>query len=274
MPFRRLYPPAAATNGRALWFVFQGEQVVLREGAPVALHEGDHGAPECAPVTDAILIGEVDGHPLLAGALAADAAIPAGCAVAGLRSLFAIGDEQISTLAGCAAQLLRWRRTMRYCPVCAAPLRAIDGSWGRSCSACEFSAYPPVSPAIIVLIHDDAGRALLTTKPGWGKRYSLVAGFVEPGETFEECVVREVAEEVGVAVDTVRYVGSQAWPFPHQIMVGFMARYAGGTIAIDEAELAGAAWFSRDDLPELPPPFTISRRIIELWRGANTDTGI
>jgi NAD+ diphosphatase len=112
----------------------------------------------------------------------------------------------------------------------------------------------------------DGERALLASKAGWGKRYSLVAGFVEPGETFEECVAREVEEEVGVAVGSMRYVASQAWPFPHQIMVGFIADYAGGDIVLDEAELADARWFPRDALPELPPPFTISRQIIELWR--------
>lgn len=117
---------------------------------------------------------------------------------------------------------------------------------------------------MIVLVHEGE-RALLASKAGWGKRYSLVAGFVEPGETLEECVAREVKEEVGVEVDELRYVGSQAWPFPHQIMVGFLAHYAGGEIAIDTAELADARWFTRDDLPELPPPFTISRQIIELW---------
>jgi NAD+ diphosphatase len=120
---------------------------------------------------------------------------------------------------------------------------------------------------VIVLIHDGGDRALLTTKSGWGKRYSLVAGFVEPGETLEACVAREVREEVGVEVEELRYVGSQPWPFPHQLMVGFMARYAGGEIAIDTAELTDAAWFSRDALPELPPPFSIARQIIELWRG-------
>jgi NAD+ diphosphatase len=115
-----------------------------------------------------------------------------------------------------------------------------------------------------VLIHDGP-RALLTTKTGWGKRYSLVAGFVEPGETFEECVVREVREEVGVEVDRLRYLKSQSWPFPHQVMVGFLAAYAGGEIVLDTAELADARWFDRNDLPELPQPYTISRQIIDYW---------
>jgi NAD+ diphosphatase len=119
---------------------------------------------------------------------------------------------------------------------------------------------------VIVLVAD-GDRALLASKAGWGKRYSLVAGFVEPGETLEACVAREVKEEVGVDVGALRYVGSQPWPFPHQIMIGFIAEYAGGEIAIDAEELADARWFEKSALPELPPPFTISRQIIELWRG-------
>ncbi len=264
--FRRLYPPAVASGSRALWFVFHDADLVIRNGAAWPLLEGSTDAPETGPVATPILIGEFDGLPLLAGALLPGALVPDGYETTGLRALFARGDEQMSALAGCAAQLLRWQRTMRFCPACASPLAPVSGSWGRRCTACEYSAYPPINPAIIVLIHDDAGRALLTTRTGWGKRYSLVAGFVEPGETFEECVVREVREEVGVDVADVCYVSSQAWPFPHQIMVGFMARYTGGAIAVDHNELADAAWFTRNDLPELPPPFTISRRIIELWR--------
>jgi NAD+ diphosphatase len=121
-----------------------------------------------------------------------------------------------------------------------------------------------VTPAILVLVHD-GDRVLLTHKPGWGKRYSCIAGFVEPSESLEECVQREVSEEVGLEIADVSYVGSQPWPFPHQLMVGFTTRYVGGTIRLDERELDDAAWFHIDDLPEMPPPQSLAHYIITTW---------
>ena len=122
-----------------------------------------------------------------------------------------------------------------------------------------------------VLVHDGADRALLAHKPGWGKRYSILAGFVEPGESLEQCVVRETEEEIGVAVTDLVYVGSQPWPFPSQLMIGFTARCAASAdgddacLRLDEQELDHAAWFSANALPELPPPFSLSRQIIDAW---------
>lgn len=261
---QRVYPPAAPPAGSARWLLFRGDELVLpADSAP--LLDGVSDAPPIGPLAETLWLGMFDGAPLLVGELADDAELPAGMQATGLRTLLAREDAELSALASYAAQLLRWQRAMRFCPTCGQPLGVLAGTWGRQCAVCGGSWYPPVSPAIIVLIHDGE-RALLTTKPGWGKRYSLVAGFVEPGETFEECVVREVAEEVGVQVDEVRYVSSQSWPFPHQIMVGFMARYCGGEIAIDATELAHADWFTVETLPELPQPYTIARRIIERWR--------
>ncbi len=263
--FRRLYPPAAAPEGAAYWLLFRGDELItIADGAPALLEGSSTGPVHLDSALDPFLIGTLDGRPVMVGGLPADAPLPPGLLALGLRGVLAQADADLATLAGYAAQLLRWRNASRFCPVCAQPLGPLDG-WGKACPGCRHTLYPPVSPAAIVLIHDGADRALLTSKPGWGQRYSLVAGFVEPGETLEQCVAREVLEEVGVEVTDIRYVGSQPWPFPHQLMVGFMARYAGGDIAIDTAELADARWFTRDALPELPPPFTISRQIIELW---------
>src|SRR5262245_16596126 len=264
--FKRLYPPSVAPEGPSYWLLFRGDELLFPAEGPPALLAGTAAAPDGLMVTEPFLLGTIDGQPCLVGSLPTDGELPSGWRALGLRAVLAEADQELGILASYAAQLAQWQRISRFCPVCAQPLTPLsDASWGRGCAACGHSLYPPVSPAVIVLIHD-GDRALLTTKPGWGKRYSLVAGFVEPGETLEMCVAREIREEVGVEVDDIRYVSSQAWPFPHQIMVGFMAHYADGEIAIDTAELAGAAWFTRDELPELPPPFTISRQIIELWR--------
>jgi NAD+ diphosphatase len=115
------------------------------------------------------------------------------------------------------------------------------------------------------LIHDGWDRILLARKPGWGKRYSILAGFVEPGETLEECCYREALEEAGVVTTDFEYAGSQPWPFPHQLMVGFSCLWQSGEIKIDETELEHADWFHASDLPELPPPLSLSRQIIDRW---------
>jgi NAD+ diphosphatase len=263
--FRRLYPPTTMLDGPAFWLLFHGSDLLMLADAIPTLLTGTSAAPDGVEVGESFLIGTLDGRPCLVGLLPAEGAPPSGFQALGLRGVLAHGDAELTGLASYATHLIHWNRISRFCSVCGEPLSQLtDASWGRVCVN-GHTIYPPVSPATIVLIHD-GDRVLLTSKPGWGKRYSLVAGFVEPGETLEECVAREVREEVGVEVTDVRYVSSQPWPFPQQLMVGFLARYAGGEIAVDTSELADAAWFTRETLPELPPPYTISRQIIELWR--------
>jgi NAD+ diphosphatase len=264
--FRRLYPPAIVPEGAAHWLLFHGDNLLALAGGAPALLEGTSIAPHSLDsIEDRLLLGLFDERPVLTASVAADRPLPEGLQPLGLRAVLAQADADMVMLAGYAAQLLRWHRTSRFCPVCATALQPSDG-WGKLCPACQYSLYPPVSPATITLIHDGGDGVLLTSKPGWGKRYSLVAGFVEPGETLEQCVAREVLEEVGVEVSDIEYVGSQPWPFPQQLMIGFLARYAGGEIAIDTSELSDARWFTRAALPELPPPFSIARQIIEQWR--------
>jgi NAD+ diphosphatase len=257
-------------DGPALWLLFHGpDLLMLADGAP-ALLAGTTAAPDGIDLGESFLIGALDGQACLVGLLPPDVTPPSGFQALGLRGVLAHGDAELAALASYAVHLVHWNGISRFCSVCGRPLNQLtDASWGRGC-ANGHTLYPPVSPATIALIHD-GDRVLLTSKPGWGKRYSLVAGFVEPGETLEECVAREVREEVGVDVTDIRYISSQPWPFPQQLMVGFFARYAGGQVAVDTTELADAAWFTRETLPELPPPYTISRQIIELWR--NQDRG-
>lgn len=262
--FQRLYPPAVAAEGRAYWLLFAGEELLFAESGPPDLLEGSTAAPDLGSALEPRLLGTLDGRPVLFGALD-PASPPAGLRPLGLRALLAQADETLGAIAGYAAQLRRWLQISRFCSACGRELAANDG-WGRRCPGCGHAVYPPVSPATITLIHDGGDGVLLASKPGWGARYSLIAGFVEPGETLEECVARETLEEVGVAVDDIRYVGSQPWPFPQQLMLGFSARYAGGEVVADASELADARWFRRDALPELPPPFSIARQLIERWR--------
>lgn len=183
-----------------------------------------------------------------------------------LRRLWGMVDETVWTLAGRAVQLVDWARTHRYCGRCGTATEAAPGERAMRCPSCGLTAFPRLAPAIIVLIERDDGRALLARNVRFPTAmYSCLAGFVEPGETLEEAVRREVKEEVGVDLADVSYWGSQPWPFPHSLMLGFQAHYGGGEIVCDGSEIAEARWFARDELPMVPPRMSIAGRLIEDW---------
>jgi NAD+ diphosphatase len=172
--------------------------------------------------------------------------------------------------AGRAVQLVEWGRTHRFCGRCGTPTEPAEGERAMRCPACGLSAFPRLAPAMITLVtRGDDGpdqQALLARGVLWRvPMYSCLAGFVEPGESLEGAVVREVREEVGLTVDDVRYQGSQPWPFPHSLMCGFRARYASGELELDPAEIADAGWYRRDDLPPIPPGISIARKLIDAW---------
>jgi NAD+ diphosphatase len=243
-----LGPPAAEglilpARGSAVAVDGDADQRRLRRGVPA------EGAFE---------LGRLDGQPIYAQG-ASD-----GDEVVGLRDLATELDAESWQAASLATQLVDYARTTHFCGVCAAPRAWAETDLGRTCPNGHDTAYPRISPCAIVLVHDGGTRVLLGKRANWPvNRYSLLAGFVEPGESLEQCAVREVLEEVGVVVDELRYVGSQSWPFPSQLMIGFTARYASGEVVIDREELESADWFELDDLPALPPPLSIARRILE-----------
>jgi NAD+ diphosphatase len=139
------------------------------------------------------------------------------------------------------------------------------GERAKRCPACGLLSFPRLSPAIIVLVERD-DRVLLARGVNFPEgMYSTLAGFVEPGESLEEAVHREIGEEVGVALTDLRYFGSQPWPFPHSLMIGFTARYAGGEIVLDDREIADAAWFTADRMPRVPQKLSIARRLIDSY---------
>jgi NAD+ diphosphatase len=250
-------------DGDALWFVFAGREALLREGEDgPSLPRAASSAELGLDIPEPIYIGRLDGTPCMA-ALLDEETVPPGFRGADLRALHRLVDEPMWAVAGLAFQLAYWATNTRFCPRTGHRTRWKVGEWAAECPACGLLQYPHVSPCVIVLVHD-GDRILLTRQPGWPPgRYGLVAGFVEPGETLEQALAREVREETGIGVDDVRYVGSQSWPFPHQLMVGFTARHAGGEIVVDRTELEDAAWFPVDALPTLPPPLSIARRIID-----------
>ena len=192
------------------------------------------------------------------------AAPPAGYEYKGLRTLWTRVDDDFLAVAGRALQLAEWARSHRFCGSCGQPMSLAPGERAMKC-ACGHTAYPRISPAMMVLVKK--GPAILLARnvavPAGG-RMSALAGFVEPGESIEDAIHREVREEVGVEVSDIRYFGSQSWPFPHSLMIAFTAEYAGGDIRCDPSEIAEARWFGPEDtLPELSPKQSISRALID-----------
>lgn len=171
------------------------------------------------------------------------------------------------SMGGMGRMILHWQERSRFCGYCGQPTSWMVEEWGRCCDACKNHMFPAIHPCAIVLV-TRPGEVLLTRKSIWApNRYSLVAGFQEFGESLEETAVREVAEETGVRVGKVRYIGSQCWPFPSQVMVGFVADYVDGEIRIDTTELEDACWFPVDQLPALPPKRSIARYILDTVLG-------
>lgn len=187
---------------------------------------------------------------------------------ADLRMLWTSVDEPTWALAGRAVQLVEWARTNRFCGRCGTPTEPAPGERARTCPACGLLAFPRLAPAVIMMVERDDGRALLARNANFPTgMFSCLAGFVEPGETLEEAVAREVREEVGLTVGGFDYRGSQPWPFPHQLMVGFGARHLAGDIAVDGVEIVEAGWFAPDELPNTPPAtMSIAGRLIDEWR--------
>lgn len=264
--FIRCYPPQLPTGTEHVWYVMRGDEFVVDVSSPAEPLPGHAHAPTSIGILHHFPLGRQGNVSVHAAVVAPDCELSEGLQTVNLRNMMnhpGIRQEVIMA-ASYAKQLIEFRTLTRFCSRCGNAYHPIPKTWGLRCEPCKHEVFPPVSPAIIVLIHD-GDRVLLTTKVGWGNRYSLVAGFAEPGESFEACVAREVREEVGVEVSRIRYVGSQCWPFPHQVMVGFLAQYKSGDIAMDAEELADARWFDRSDMPAIPPPTAISGQILDIW---------
>ena len=254
---------AATAPDDALAFAYTGAKLVVG-GPPEAPAPPTLGALRAAGIEgDLHGLGTLAGVPCVAVTLAENAVVPPTYAAHGLRSLFGRLPEPLLALAARAFKVCDWHRTHRYCGRCGSPTRDRADERAKECPSCGLVAYPRVSPAMMTLV--TRGHELLLGRsarfaPGV---YSALAGFVEPGETIEDCIRREVREEVGVEVDGIAYFASQSWAFPHSLMIAYTAEYAGGEIRLDDPEIEDARWFALDALPTLPSPLSIARRLIE-----------
>jgi NAD+ diphosphatase len=255
-------PPADRTD--SLYFVFCNEQIV---------HNPDDGArwfPLPQSVWESEDWGDLTEHYMGVcreqHCFAVDLATAVtGRHFTGLRDLFDRTDRMMLVLAGRATQIIQWHKTHQFCGRCGTATTPHRSDRAKVCTECQMLFYPRLSPSIIVLIRRDT-EVLLARNVRWPEgRYSTIAGFVEPGESVEETLHREVREEVGISVANIRYMGSQSWPFPNSLMLGYHADYAAGDILLQEDEIADARWFHHTNLPNIPGKTAISRWLIDAY---------
>jgi NAD+ diphosphatase len=266
--FAPLWTPAPETSWAGYWFVVRSGALLVTTGeadSPRVLRL-DRGEQLPVAVSGARGIGRL-GETDCWTAEAETGDPPEGFAFEPLRRLFDRLPDELVAVAGRAVQVVDFDRTHRYCGACATPTQIADGSRARECPRCREVFYPRLAPAVMALVtrRTPAGRELLLAR---GSRfqtpvYSALAGFVEPSESLEECVRREVLEEVGLRIGRLRYFASEAWPFPHSLMIGFLADYQGGEIVCQPDEIVDAQWFPSDRLPLLPHRLSLARRLIE-----------
>jgi NAD+ diphosphatase len=274
----RLVPDLLAEPGTRVLAVVEGS-------AEVCQHGGHLGLALRGPLSSdltalAVFLGEDrDGTAYVA----VDETAADNADARDLRTLRQVGvvlDDRDAGLLTTALGLLNWHRTHGHCPRCGTATHPEQGGWLRRCPADGSEHYPRTDPAVIMSVVDDAGRLLLARGPQWGeRRYSVLAGFVEPGESLEAAVAREVHEEVGVRVADVRFLGNQPWPFPSSLMLGFTARALDTDLVLQEGEIAEARWVTREELlaelaegtTGIPARLSIARSLIEHWLGAAVD---
>lgn len=270
--YKRYIPAVTAQcelDTPAFWFVFaQNKLLTENSGESVSIPFTEDLHKLGIYPTRTQYLGTLQGSPCFSAEVPADTECPDNMTFGDLRSLYSSLDEDIFMLAGKAIQIVNWDQTHQYCGRCGSHTEDLPGERAKKCPKCGFISYPRISPAVITAILKDNKILLAHNKAFAGNMYSLIAGFVEPGETLEECVKREIMEEVGLKVKNVKYLGSQPWPFPNSLMLGFTAEYESGEISVDGMEIADAGWFDVNNLPELPRKMSIARNIID-WYIAN-----
>lgn len=262
----------------AYWFFFQNDKLAVMPapesvGIPLAVDPGEFGI---TPLRRQFLgFVERDGRRIACFSAEVDAAISLGdgWTVDNLRTLYASLGDAWFQLAGRAVQIMEWDRTHQFCGRCGAPMEPVANERAKRCTVCGLSNYPRLSPAIIIAVTreiEGEKRILLARNHRFpAGRYSVLAGFVEPGESLEECAAREVEEEVGIKIGNIRYFASQPWPFPNSLMLGFTADYISGDFNLEDAEIAEAGWFGVNNLPNLPQKPSIARQLIDAFVAEN-----
>jgi NAD+ diphosphatase len=269
-----LRPPEEAPRA-ALWFPFQADRLLVHADADrVDLLSYAELRDLSVDFEAGEYLGRLGDVDCYAVELDPALALPSDAVLDGLRALYGRLADDLYAIAGRAVQILLWDQTHRFCGRCGAATVNAPAERAKLCPRCGLLSFPRLSPAVIMLVQRGNQFLLARNRSFAEGMFSVLAGFVEPGESLEEAVAREVHEEVGIDLRDIRYFGSQPWPFPHSLMIGFTAHYAGGELRLQADEIAEAGWYSRHgELPRLPGKLSIARRLID-WYLSEGPSGV
>ncbi len=248
---------------KSYYFVFCKDELLLeqQEDGSYSVPLSEEPPTEIKPWTTLLRVTQLNGVDVRAYNLPAPTPEGTFCP---LRQSYYKLPLELYLKAGKCAELLYWDQNTRFCGVCGGTMK-FHTDISKRCEHCGKEVWPQLATAIIVRITRDDEILMARARNFRGDFYGLIAGFVETGETLEEAVVREVHEETGLEIKDIRYFGSQPWPYPSGLMVGFTAHYAGGQIHVQREELKNVAWFHRDHLPKLPEKLSIARQLVDDW---------
>ncbi|MBU3114206.1 NAD(+) diphosphatase [Clostridium lacusfryxellense] len=259
--FRPAVTPILPSTNKDIYFIFYNDELLVKS---------ENKKVEIPTMEDLInlqlnniqYIGSLNGENFFCGEISEGVAIPNNMRFCKLRSLAQQLTEDMFWIGGRAIQIVNWNNNHIYCGRCGTLTQNVDGERSKKCPKCGLANYPRISPAIIVAVVNE-DKLLLAHNTQFPKDlYSVVSGFVEVGETFEECVVREVHEETGINVKNIKYFGNQPWPFPNSIMIGYTAEYESGEIKVDGNEISHANWYSANNMPLTPDGISIAKKLI------------
>ncbi len=244
------------------WFIFFNDQLLLQKKGETYTIPYSINPP--VPVKNVLEVSLLEDMPACTASMDTPLEETAEYLPMGLRASYDYLDPILHKIAGKAYELIYWDQHSRFCPSCGTKT-VMQTTISKQCPNCKYEIYPVVSPAILVLIRKGDAILLVHARNFRGSFYGLVAGFLETGETLEECVRREVMEETGLEINNITYFGNQPWPYPSNLMVGFIADYVSGTIRLQDEELSEGAFFTKDNLPELPRKLSLARKMIDWW---------
>ena len=253
-------------TAQSWWFVFYKDELLLekKENGTFALPYGEIPPVFMIEKTTVHDVTTLEGSNCKAFSLARPIEESAKYVLVGLRASYECLPVAHYQAAGKAHEILHWDRNSRFCSACGTPMEQKE-SIMKKCPNCGREVYPAISTAILVLVRKKNSLLLVHARNFKGTFNSLVAGFLETGENLEECVAREVMEETQLKIKNISYFGSQSWPYPSGLMVGFIADYAGGEITLQDEELSSGDFYTRDHLPELPRKLSLARKMIDWW---------
>lgn len=257
-----LAAPENFTNGLNLPDVQEGVWFIFSQGLLLTSNTYDLPSHHDFDLQRTLYLGTLKDKHLFAGELAQDSLLLPGWQLSSLKSLYSMLDEEMFALAGRALQFIHWDRTHQFCGHCGNPTFSKLNERCRECASCGECFYPKIAPVVMALIKKEGKILLARSSHFAGKSYSVIAGFVEPGETLEQSVAREVFEEVGIKVKNIQYFQSQPWPFSHSLIMAFTCDWLEGDIQIDPVEIEAADWFDLSNLPELPPELSLAYSLI------------